>query len=133
MKYILLMQFPVSGWKTESIGLWPPEDVAKHMAHLRKFNKDLTDSGEFVETKGLAGWEAARIVRANPDGSPAVTDGPFPESKEFLAGYWIIDVETAERAYEIAAKASAGPGPGGKPLNMAIEVRPVMMHSLDPG
>jgi hypothetical protein len=58
-----------------------------------------------------------------------VTDGPFPESKEVLAGYWAIDVETPRRAYEIAARASAAPGPGGKPLKMPIEVRPVMMHS----
>jgi len=67
----------------------------------------------------------ARIVRAT-GGPPAVTDGPFPEAKEFLAGYWIVEVPTAERAYEIAAKASAAPGRGGKPLNMPIEVRQVM-------
>ncbi len=128
MKYILLMQFPVSGWKTESFATWPLEDATRHMAFLRQFNQDLIASGEFVETKGLAPWDAARIVRARPDGSPAVTDGPFAETKEFLAGWWVIDVKTAERAYELAAKASAGPGPGGKPLNMPIEVRPVMME-----
>ena len=57
---------------------------------------------------------------------PAVTDGPFPEAKEFLAGYWIVDCESPQRAYDIAARASAAPGPGGRPLNMAIEVREVM-------
>jgi hypothetical protein len=70
-----------------------------------------------------------RIVRAQKDGTPAITDGPFPESKEVLAGYWIIDVETPQRAFELAARASAAPGPGGVPLNMPIEVRPVMMSS----
>jgi hypothetical protein len=55
-----------------------------------------------------------------------VTDGVFPEAKEFLAGFWIVDVDSPERAYQLAAKASAAPGPGGKPLNMSIEVRQVM-------
>ena len=70
-----------------------------------------------------------KVVRAGKDGTPAITDGPFPESKEVLAGYWIIDVETPQRAFELAARASAAPGPGGVPLNMPIEVRPVMMSS----
>ena len=68
----------------------------------------------------------ARIVRATKDGPPAVTDGPFAEAKEFLAGYWIVSVDTPEEAYAIAARASAAPGPGGVPLNMPIEVRQVM-------
>jgi hypothetical protein len=68
----------------------------------------------------------ARLVRAGKNGKPEVTDGPFPESKEFLAGYWIVDVETPQRAHEIAARASAAPGKGGVPINMAIEVRQVM-------
>jgi hypothetical protein len=67
-----------------------------------------------------------KVVRAGKDGAP-ITDGVFPESKEFLAGYWVVDVETPKRAYVIAARASAAPGPGGVPLNMPIEVRPVMM------
>ena len=66
------------------------------------------------------------MVRAGKDGAPEVTDGVFPEAKEFLAGYWIVDVESPERAYEIAARASAAPGPGGAPMNMPIEVRQVM-------
>jgi hypothetical protein len=78
-----------------------------------------------VAGEGLAGPEQAKLVRAGADGKP-ITDGVFPESKEFLAGWWIIDVASAERAYQIAAEASAAPGPGGKPLNMAIEVREVM-------
>jgi hypothetical protein len=78
-----------------------------------------------VSAEGLAGPEQAKIVRAGKDGAP-ITDGVFPEAKEFLAGYWIVDVETTERAYAIAAQASAAPGPGGRPMNMAIEVRQVM-------
>ena len=128
MKYILLMQFPVSAWKTESLPTWAPEDAKRHLAFLHRFNEEMIASGEFVETKGLAAWEAARIVRANGSAPPSVSDGPFAETKEFLAGWWVVDVGTAERAYELAAKASAGPGPGGKPLNMPIEVRPVMME-----
>lgn len=126
MKYILLMQFPLGSWKTDAMGFWPPEDQKKHLAFLREWAGRLKKSGELLETQGLAGWETARIVHAKPAGGAAITDGPFPESKEFLAGFSLIDVETPERAYELAAQLSAGPGPGGKPLNMPIEVRPVM-------
>jgi len=129
MKYILMMQFPLGDWKTRRIELWPPQDVKAHMDFLRRFNRELVEAGEFVRTEGLGGPEQMKIVRATKDGSPAVTDGPFPESKEVLAGYWIIDVESPQRACEIAARASAAPGPGGVPLNMPIEVHPVMMSS----
>ena len=126
MKYILLMQFPVGAWKTDAIGLWPPDDVKRHVAFLRVWSQKLTESGELVGTQGLAGWETARLVTATGDKASTVTDGPFPESKEFLAGYSLIDVETPARAYEIAASLSRAPGPGGKPLYIPIEVRPVM-------
>jgi hypothetical protein len=88
-------------------------------------NKELHESGELVSAEGLSFPDQAKLVRAGKDGVP-VTDGVFPESKEFLAGYWIVDVDSPERAYAIAARASAAPGPGGAPLNMPIEVRPVM-------
>jgi hypothetical protein len=127
VKYILMMQFPLGEWKTKRIELWPPQDVKAHMDFLRRFNKELTAAGEFVRTEGLGGPEQMKVVRARKDGTPAITDGPFAESKEVLAGYWIVDVETPQRAYEIAARASAAPGPGGVPLYMPIEVHPVMM------
>ena len=130
MKYILMMQFPLGDWKTKRMELWPPQDAKAHIDFLRRFNKELRDAGEFVRTEGLGGPEQMKVVRAQRDGTPAITDGPFPESKEVLAGYWIIDVETPQRAYELAARASAAPGPGGAPLNMPIEVRPVMMSSV---
>ena len=90
-------------------------------------------AGSLVGAEGLAPPSQARVVRAGKGGVPAVTDGPFPESKEFLAGYWIVEVERPERAHEIAAKASSAPGPGGKPLIVPIEVRQVMSAPPDQG
>ncbi|EQA45501.1 hypothetical protein LEP1GSC050_4177 [Leptospira broomii serovar Hurstbridge str. 5399] len=126
MKYLLLMQLPYSGWKTDSIGQWPPEDVRAHLDFLRQFNRELTDAGELVDIVALVGPEEAKIVRAGKESAPLITDGPFAESKEFLAGFWIVDVKSPQRALELAARASAGPGRGGIPLNMPIEVRQVM-------
>lgn len=124
MKYMLMMnhQGPQADFQINS---WPPEDLKAHIEFMISFNQQLTDSGELVGGEGLSGPDQAKLVRANADGSPAVTDGPFPETKEWLAGYWIVDCETPERAYQIAAEASAAPGVGGVPLNMPIEVRPV--------
>ena len=99
---------------------------------MRAFSKELKESGVFVSTEGLAWPSEAKLVRAGDDGEP-VTDGVFPESKEFLAGYWIIDVDSPEQAYKIAARASQAPGPGGKPANMPIEVRAVLRGHADLG
>ena len=129
MKFMLMMQFPLGDWKTKSIEAWSSQEVKAHMDFLRRFNKELAETGEFVRTEGLGGPEQMKVVRAKKDGTAAITDGPFAETKELLAGYWVIDVETPQRAYEIAARASAAPGPGGAPLYMPIEVRPVMMSS----
>ena len=126
MKYMLMMHTPRTGWTTAGIGTWPPEDIKAHIGFMMQFNKALKQAGELVGAEGLAGPEAARLVRAGANGAPEVTDGPFAEAKEFLAGYWIVDVEKPEQAYAIAARASAAPGPGGRPLNMPIEVREVM-------
>ncbi len=122
MKYILMMNTMKAGHGVLS---WPKKDLQAHIAFMMRLNKELNESGELVSAEGLSFPDQARLIRAGEDGLP-VTDGVFPESKEFLAGFWIIDVETAERAYAIAARASAAPGPGGAPLNMPIEVRPVM-------
>lgn len=123
MKYILMMNVTKAG--VDTYRAWSEKDIQAHFAALRAINKDLTESGEFVATEGLAFPEQAKIVRAGKDGRP-ITDGIFPESKEFLAGYWIVDVENAERAYEIAARISAAPGPGGTPTDMPMEVRQIM-------
>jgi hypothetical protein len=123
MKYMLLMN--VRGKAPYSISTWSKKDVDAHLTFLRQFNRELSASGEFVAVEGLTHPDRARLIHAGEDGAP-ITDGVFPEAKEFLAGYWIIDVASPERAYEIAAAASAAPGPGGVPLNMPIEVREVM-------
>jgi hypothetical protein len=123
MKYILMMNHPGRG--PYQIASWPQQDIKAHIAFMKGFSKKLADSGELVSGEGLAGPDQATRVRAGKDGKP-ITDGVFPESKEFLAGYWIVDVESPQRACEIAAQASAAPGPGGTPLNMAIEVRQVL-------
>jgi hypothetical protein len=124
MKYMLMMHAPRATGEYQ-VGSWSPDDFKAHIAFMHRFNKELTAAGEWVDGQGLAAPGEAKVVRAGTDGRP-VTDGPFPESKEFLAGYWIVDVESAQRAYEVAAQASAAPGPGGAPLNMPIEVRQVM-------
>ena len=131
MKYMMMMHAPRQGWETAGIGTWPAEDIRAHIGFMKAFNLKLQEAGEFVVAEGLALPDQARIVRARPDGTPEVTDGPFAEAKEFLAGYWIIDVENTERAYELAARASAAPGKGGVPLNMPIEVRQVMSGPPD--
>lgn len=123
MKYILMMHIPKSGYGV--FGAFSPNDIQANFAYVRSLNKALGDSGEFVAADGLAMPDQAKIVRAGKDGMP-ITDGVFPESKEFLAGYLMVDVENADRAYEIAAIWSAAPGPGGLPLNMPIEVRQAM-------
>src|SRR6267378_5717121 len=125
MKYILLM----SGTKTgvESYHAWSKQDIDAHMTVLQRINKELTASAEFVATQGLAEPSEAKVVRGEKNGVP-VTDGIFPESKEVLLGYWIVDVATPERAYAIAGQISAAPGPGGAPTNMPIEVRRFAVH-----
>ncbi len=128
MKYILMMNCPKNGY--DVFGAWPPDDIRAHIGFMKNLNQALRESGELVSAEGLADPQQAKIVRAGKDGTP-VTDGVFPESKEFLAGYWIIDVENPEQAYAVAARASAAPGPGGGPLNLPIEVREVMSGPPD--
>ncbi len=122
MKYILMMNTMRTG---EGIPNWPHQDLQAHIGFMMQLNRDLHGSGELVSAEGLSFPEQGRFVRAGKDGMP-VTDGVFPEGKEFLAGFWIVDVESADRAYAIAARISAAPGAGGVPLNMPVEVRPLM-------
>ena len=133
MKYILLMQYSMKNLKTAGVPAWSPEDLQGNLQFLARFNQELADAGELVEPVALTGLDQVRVVSAQKNGPPVVSDGPFPETKEFVGGFWIIDVETAERAYEIAAKASAMPGLGGRPAYMPIEVRQVMQHRGDLG
>ena len=122
MKYILMMNTMKAG---QGVPAWPRKDLEAHIAFMTGLNRELHERGELVSAEGLAFPDQARLVRAAKDGRP-VTDGVFPESKEFLAGFWIVDVDGLERAYDIAARISAAPGPEGAPLNMPIELRPVM-------
>jgi len=123
MRYILMMNCPKTGYET--FGTWPKKDIQAHIAFMLGFNKQLRESGELVSAEGLASPQEAKLVRAGEDGMP-ITDGVFPEAKEYLAGYWIVDIENPERAYALAAQVSAAPGPGGTPFKMPIEVRQVM-------
>ena len=127
MKYMLLMnhiQPPATAPAIE----WTPEDAKASGEAMSAIHQELTERGEFVGAEGLTGPDAAKIVTFDGAGAPVVTDGPFPESKEFLAGYWLIDVESEARAIEIAARTSAAPGPGGAPTAREIQVRPVMVR-----
>ena len=120
MKYILLMSSTRAG--VECYHASPKQDINAHMAVLHRINQDLTDSGEFVATQGLTEPKEAKIVRGEKNGLP-VTDGIFPESKEFLLGYWIVDVASAERAYAIAGRISAAS------RDIPIEVRQFATHA----
>jgi hypothetical protein len=130
MKYILMMHGNSANW--DAYAKWSKEDLEKNVAFMQNFSKELKHAGVFVDAKGLAWPQAAKIVRAGNSGEP-ITDGVFPESKEFLAGYWIVDVETPEEAYKIAARVSGAPGPGGTPGNIPIEVRQVLGGHADLG
>jgi len=123
MKFILMMNTPRGG--EYQVMQWAKEDLQRHIQFMQDFAKKLRGAGELVGAEGLASPAQAKLVGAGANGKP-ITDGPFAESKEFLAGYWIVDVPTAERAMQIAAEASAAPGPRGEPMNMPIEVREVM-------
>ena len=105
---------------------WDPDDMTAHLEYLRALNNQLIDRGELVDMQALAGPALAKVVTFDGQAGPVVTDGPYTEVKEVLAGYQIIDVETEARAIEIAAKVSAAPGPGGVPLRQRIGVRQVM-------
>lgn len=124
MKYMLMMAGPRQGW--DEMARWSADDLKAHIQFMARFSENLVESGELVDAQGLAGPEGTKIVKAQPGGPPVVTDGPFPETKEFLAGFWIVDCDGPDRALEIAARASAAPGRGGAPLNIPIEVRQVM-------
>ena len=127
MKYILLMSGSKAG--VDAYRAWSRKDIDAHMAVLTSLSRELTESGEFVATQGLAAPQEAKAVRGLKEGMMPITDGIFPESKEFLLGYWIVDVAMPERAYEIAGRISAAPGPGGVATNMPIEVRQLAIHA----
>ncbi|WP_433004593.1 YciI family protein [Kribbella sp. CA-294648] len=123
MKYMLLMHSNKQDWD-DMPNTWSQEDLQVMVQCMHDLNKELQDAGELVEARGLTGPDAMKTVRAQDDGEPIITDGPFSETKEVLAGYWVVDVASEERAIELAVRISRTPGPGGRPLNQAVEVHP---------
>ena len=126
MRFMLLQNYEETEGCAIPMPEWKPEDITAHIAFQNALNQELTERGELVDAQGLAGPEQAKFVVSDGASAPVITDGPYPESKELLAGYRIVDVETVERAVDIAARASAAPGPDGRPVRQAIEVRQVM-------
>ncbi len=127
-KYLLLKHYRGGPTPLEPTQLpdWAPEEVDAHIGYMRDFNDRIAASGEFVDAQALQ--PAGEFVRHDGAGNPPVTDGPFAETKDLIAGWVVIDVDSKERAYELAGELSAAPGPGGEPLREWLEVRPFMEH-----
>jgi hypothetical protein len=123
VKYMLLIHGNSEGWK--DLDDWSREDLQAMVRFMHGINADLSASGELLDAQGLAGPEYAKTVRASQDGEPIITDGPFSETKEVLAGFWLLEVSSEQRALEIAARVSATPGPGGILINQPVEVHPI--------
>ncbi|MEA2704705.1 MAG: hypothetical protein QOD63_2650, partial [Actinomycetota bacterium] len=126
MRFMLLQNYGEVGSGCAPMSEWTPGDIKAHIEFQHTLNQELIERGELVDAQGLAGPDQARFVVSDGIGAPVVTDGPYPEAKELLAGYRMVDVETIERALEIAAQASAAPGPDGVPIRDRIEVRQVL-------
>jgi hypothetical protein len=126
MRFMLLQNYGEVESGCPPMSEWTPDDIKAHIAFQQALNAELAGRGELVDAQGLAGPELAKFVVRDGTGAPVITDGPFPESKELLAGYRLVDVETAGRALEIAAQASAAPGMNGVPIRQPIEVRQVL-------
>lgn len=126
MKFMLLQNYGSVEADVGPMSEWAPEDVQAHIDFQKDLNAELRERGELIEGQALTAPALAKFVVADGESEPVVTDGPFPESKELLAGYRMVDVESVERAVEIAARVSAAPGPGGTPIRQRVEVREVM-------
>jgi hypothetical protein len=126
MRFMLLQNYGEVESECLPMTEWTPGDIKAHIEFQQALNQELTERGELVDAQGLAGPELARFVVSDGVTAPVITDGPFPESKELLAGYRLVDVETTERAIAIAAQASAAPGQSGFPIRQPIEVREVL-------
>jgi len=125
MRYLLIVNFE-GGVVDTPMEEWKPEEISAHLDYYKALHKELVSSGELVDSQVLAGPNLAKIVTSDGLNAPVVTDGPFQEFKEWLAGYQIVEVDSEARAIEIAAKISAVPGPGGAATQQPIQVRQVM-------
>ena len=127
MKYLLLKHYrggPVPAVLFAPMDQWTPAEVDAHMQYMRDFAARLEEKGEYVDGQALA--PGGTFVRYDGEGRPPVTDGPFAETKDLIAGWMVIDVESWDRAVELAGELSAAPGPGGKPIYEWLEVRPFL-------
>jgi hypothetical protein len=129
-KYLLLKHYRGAPAAVNDVPMdrWAPEEIDAHMTFMRDFAARLEESGEFVDGQALAPEGA--WVRYDGEGRPPVTDGPFPETKDLIAGWYVIDVDSWDRAVELAGELSAAPGAGGEPIHEWLEVRPLL--SLPP-
>ncbi|MFG6195032.1 YciI family protein [Nonomuraea sp. JJY05] len=138
MKYMILsygtqQDYDVlSGKDAEGQPAWSPEDVAAMHRFMEAFNKELEESGELVETRGLVAPVHTRRLELR-DGVPVVTDGPYAETQEVLAGYWIVECDSFDRATEIAGRLSKCPSPGGVWDGSVTDVRPIAEGAADLG
>jgi hypothetical protein len=127
MKYLILKHYrggPAPTVDFPPLDQWQPEEVDAHFRYMNDFTARLKESGELVDVQAL-GPEGA-FVRYDGAGRPPVTDGPFAETKDLIAGWYVIDVESWDRALELAGELSAAPGPGGAPIHEWLEVRPFL-------
>jgi hypothetical protein len=125
-KYLVAQNYEGGAGCDQPLFTWAPEDIRAHIDFQQALNAELTATGEFVEGQGLAGPDQAKRVTSDGVGNPVVEDGEQLETRELLAGYRIVDVESEARAIEIAAKVSAAPGMNGVPIQQPITVRQVM-------
>jgi len=126
MRFMLLQNYGGVESDCAPMSEWSPEDIQAHIAFQIALNEELAELGELVDAQGLAGPDQAKFVVSDGASAPVITDGPYPEAKELLAGYRLVDVESAERAIEIAARVSAAPAQHGAPIRQRIEVREVL-------
>ena len=123
-KYLLLKHYRGAPAAVNDVPMdrWAPEEIDAHVAYMQDFATRLRESGEYVDEQALSPEGA--WVRYDGEGRPPVTDGPFAETKDLIAGWMIIDVDSWDRAVELAGELSAAPGAGGKPIHEWLEVRP---------
>jgi hypothetical protein len=126
MKYLLLKHYRGAPASVNDVPMdrWTPDEVDAHIQYMRDFARRLEQTGEFVSEQALAPTGA--FVRSDGEGKPPVVDGPFAETKDLIAGWMIIDVESWDRAVELAGELSAAPGAGGRPIHEWLEVRPFL-------
>ncbi|GAA0285520.1 YciI family protein [Streptomyces polychromogenes] len=125
-KYLLLKHYRGAPAPSNNVPMdhWTPQEVSAHIQYMRDFAAKLEQTGEFVDAQALA--PEGSWVRYDGEGRPPVTDGPFAETKDLIAGWMVIDVDTHDRALELAAELSAAPGAGGRPIHEWLELRPFM-------